>query len=48
MAVIGGFTVISIISAAQTIFVSAVYHNITGDPVKHFNQQMIDQLFEKK
>lgn len=48
LAIVGVFTVISIISAAQTIFVSAVYHNITGDPVKHFNQQMVDQLFDKK
>jgi hypothetical protein len=48
LAIVGGFIVISIISAAQTIFVSAVYHNINGDPVKHFNQQMVDQLFEKK
>jgi Family of unknown function (DUF6159) len=48
LAVTGGFVIISIISAAQTIFVSAVYHNITGDPVKHFNEQLVDQLFEKK
>ena len=48
LAVAGAFVVISIISAAQTIFVSAVYHNINGDPVKHFNQQMVDQLFDKK
>jgi hypothetical protein len=48
LAIVGVFVVISIISAAQTIFVSAVYHNITGDPVKHFNQQMVDQLFDKK
>ncbi len=48
LAVAGVFTVMAIISAAQTIFISAVYHNITGDPVKHFNQQMVDQLFDKK
>jgi hypothetical protein len=48
LAVIGVFIVISVISAAQTIFVSAIYHNITGDPVKHFNQQMVDQLFTNK
>ncbi len=48
LAVAGVFIVIAIISAAETIFISAVYHNITGDPVKHFNQQMIDKLFEKK
>lgn len=48
LAVLGVFLVISIISAAQTIFISAVYHNIDGDLDKHFNQQIVDQLFEKK
>jgi hypothetical protein len=38
----------AVFSAAQTIFVSAVYHNINDEPVKHFNQQMIDNLFQKK
>lgn len=37
-----------ILSSAQTIFVSAVYHNIKGDPSEHFSQQMIDDLFTKK
>jgi len=40
--------VAAILSAAKTIFVSAVYHNISGDPVEHFNQQMIDNLFVRK
>jgi hypothetical protein len=48
LAVLGSLLVMAIISAAQTIFISAVYHNVTGDPVKHFNQQMIDNLFEPK
>jgi hypothetical protein len=48
LAVLGALLIMAIISAAQTIFVSAVYHNVTGDPVKHFNQQMIDNLFEPK
>jgi hypothetical protein len=48
LAAVGVFIMISVISAAQTIFVSAIYHNINGDPVKHFNQQMVDQLFAKK
>ena len=48
LAVVGAFLVISVISAAQTIFVSAVYHNIDGDLDKHFNQQMVNELFEKK
>lgn len=42
------FIVGSIMSAAQTIFVSAVYHNINDEPVKHFTQQTIDNLFVKK
>lgn len=48
LAVLGMFLVFAIMSAAETIFVSAVYHNITGDPVKHFNEQMVDRLFEHK
>ena len=48
LAIVGAFLVISIISAAQTIFVSAVYHNIDGDLDKHFNQQIVNELFEKK
>lgn len=48
LAVLGAFTVMAIISATQTIFISAVYHNITGDPTTHFSQQMIDDLFQPK
>lgn len=48
LAILGAFIITAIFSAAQTIFVSAVYHNITDEPVKHFNQQMIDGLFQKK
>jgi hypothetical protein len=48
LAIVGVFIVMSIISAAETIFVSAIYHNIDGNLNKHFDQQMIDQLFEKK
>jgi hypothetical protein len=48
LAALGALIVMAIISAAQTIFISAVYHNVTGDPVKQFNQQMIDNLFEPK
>jgi hypothetical protein len=48
LAILGAFLIMAVFSAAQTIFVSAVYHNITDEPVKHFNQQMIDGLFQKK
>ena len=48
LAVLGVLLVSAIISAVRTIFVSAVYHNVTGDPTEHFNQQMIDGLFGEK
>lgn len=48
LGVVGALTVIAVLSASQTIFVSAMYHNVTGDPVKHFEQQFIDNLFEAK
>ncbi len=48
LGLMGAFIISAIFSAAQTIFISAVYHNITDEPVKHFNQQMIDRLFQKK
>jgi hypothetical protein len=48
LGLMGAFIISAIFSAAQTIFVSAVYHNINDEPVKHFNQQMIDGLFQKK
>jgi len=48
LGLLGAFIISAIFSAAQTIFVSAVYHNINDEPVKHFNQQMIDGLFQKK
>jgi Family of unknown function (DUF6159) len=45
---VGFFVLTAIMSAARMIFVSAVYHNIQGDPVKHFNQQLADNLFVQK
>jgi hypothetical protein len=48
LALLGLFLIMAIMSAAHTIFVSAVYHNVTGDPVAHFNQQLIDGLFQEK
>ena len=46
--ILGVFTILVVMSAARTIFISAVYHNINGDPVKHFNQQLADNLFVSK
>jgi len=48
LAILGAFVIIAIMSAVETIFVSAVYHDIKGDPVKHFNQQMVENLFVQK
>lgn len=45
---LGLFTLLVLISAVRTIFISAVYHDINGDPVKHFNQQFADNLFVEK
>ncbi len=45
---VGVFTIIVLFSAAKVIFVSAVYHDINGDPVKIFNQHFADNLFEGK
>ncbi|TDW99266.1 DUF6159 family protein [Dinghuibacter silviterrae] len=38
----------AIISAARTIFVSAIYHNVTGDIQSHIDQQLVDSLFVSK
>jgi hypothetical protein len=48
LAVLGLFLVMAVMSAAHMIFISAVYHNVTGNPVEHFNQKLIDNLFEAK
>lgn len=45
---VGVFALIVVFSAVRMIFVSAVYHNINGDPVRHFNQQFADNLFAEK
>ena len=48
LAMLGAFVVMAVISATQTIFISAVYHNINGDPVKHFNEGFANNLFNEK
>jgi MFS family permease len=48
LAVLGLFFVISVMSAAQTIFISAVYHNMNGDPVKNFDEKFAENLFRTK
>jgi len=48
LACLGVFFVLAISSAANTIFISAVYHNINGDPVSHFNDKFADNLFQPR
>jgi Family of unknown function (DUF6159) len=48
LAALGAFLVMAVLSAAQTIFISAVYNNINGDPVKQFNEKFAENLFEMK
>ncbi|MBS1599479.1 MAG: hypothetical protein JST75_14735 [Bacteroidetes bacterium] len=42
------FFVLAVSSAAQIIFISAVYHNLNGDPVKNFNEKFAENLFQAK
>ena len=46
--VLGIFSIIVLMSAVKVIFVSAVYHDIGGDPIKHFNQKFAEGLFIEK
>lgn len=46
--VLGVLLLSAVISAAKTVFVSAVYHQITGDIQTHIDQQLVDGLFVVK
>jgi len=46
--VLGFFAMVVILNAAKVIFISAIYFNINGDPVKHYNQALADNLFREK
>lgn len=48
LAIMVAFIIFAVFSAAETIFISSVYHNVTGNIDEHFNQQIIDSLFEQK
>lgn len=48
LAIMTAFVIFAVFSAAETIFISSVYHNITGNIDDHFNQQVIDGLFVVK
>lgn len=47
--ILGFVLVMAVVSALNTIFVSSVYHNVTGDPVAlHYNEQLVNNLFIDK
>lgn len=48
LGIVAGFLVFAVFSAAETIFISSVYHNITGKLDDHFDQQLVDSLFTAK
>jgi hypothetical protein len=48
LAVLGVLLFSAIISAARSIFVSAIYHNVTGDIQSHVDQKLVDSLFVSK
>ena len=48
IALLAVVTLLTVMSALRTIFISAVYHNVNGDPVELYNQQFIDNLFVAK
>ncbi len=42
------FLIFAVFSAAETLFISSVYHNITGNIDDYFDQQLVDSLFVEK
>jgi hypothetical protein len=48
IAAFGIAIILAVMSAVKSIFISAVYHNITGDPVEQYYQTVIDNLFVKQ
>jgi hypothetical protein len=48
LAVLAGFIVISVISAAQTIFVGAVYQSLNNESLEYFDQTMVNDLFTSR
>jgi ABC-type antimicrobial peptide transport system permease subunit len=48
LGIMTGFIIFAVFSAAETIFISSVYNNVTGNLDDHFNQQVIDGLFVHK
>ena len=48
LAAIGVLCVIAVVSAAQTIFISAVYHHIDNKQLEDFNSDTLDSVFYQK
>jgi hypothetical protein len=48
LGLMAGFLIFAVFSAAETLFISSVYHNITGNIDDHFDQQLVDSLFVVK
>ncbi len=48
LAVFASMLIIAIISAAQAIFISAVYHRVAGEEVPTVTNEQVDGLFETK
>jgi hypothetical protein len=48
LAAIGVLCVIAVVSAAQTIFISAVYHHIDNKQLEDFNGDTLDSVFYQK
>ncbi|MFT3911938.1 MAG: hypothetical protein QM737_21110 [Ferruginibacter sp.] len=48
LAIIVAFLIFAVFSAAETIFISSVYNNITGKIDDHLDQKLVDSLFAKK
>jgi len=45
IAIGGAIMLLTVMSAARSIFVCAVYHNIKGEPIAHFEQEFVEKLF---
>jgi hypothetical protein len=48
LGVLGLLLLSATISAAKTVFISAVYHQVNGDIQTHIDQQLVDSLFVAK
>lgn len=48
VALAGIFLLSAVFSALRSIFISAVYNNVTGNLEQHFDQQLVDGLFVEK